>query len=239
MIGKSSLVLLLLATIFVSINGHGRLMEPVARSSAWRLPKYSESVPKFSYDSEWCAGRNDNRNARNSTCGVCGPIYNGKVDEQFTEISKPASKLIVNTTSFERNSFAFKNFVSIAPYIVETYQKGQWIRPRVKIDANHGGDVSFRICPIVDEKVDPSMECFDQNDLFFENGATTFPLNDGKVVNLPIYDKLGAVIKKHNMFEFKVKLPNDLVCEHCLFQWKWVGQNLQKYYGCSDISIQE
>lgn len=62
------------------------------------------------------------------------------------------------------------------------------------------------------------MECFDQNNLLFEDGETTFPLNNGTVVKVPVYNKLGKTIGKHKMFQFKVQLPGELVCEHCLFQ---------------------
>jgi len=221
----------------MSINGHGRLMNPVSRSSAWRIPKYRDLFPVFRFDTEWCASFRRIDIARNATCGVCGPVYNGKPEEPLTEIRKKYR--MVNATSFERNSHAFKNIASFIPYIVETYRKGQWIKPRVKIEANHKGNVSFRVCPVVDEKVDPTMECFDQNNLLFENGETTFPLNDGKKIRVPVYDALGNQIKNTTEFQFKVKLPKNLVCEHCLFQWKWIGVNDQRYYGCSDIRIQE
>lgn len=130
---KLSIVFLLLAITFVSISGHGRLMDPVSRSSAWRLQKYRGSARKFPYDNEWCASKRET-NSRNSTCGVCGPVYDGKPGRRFTEIRKPASNMTVNATSFERDSFAFKRLVSMMPYIVETYQKGQWISPKVKVD---------------------------------------------------------------------------------------------------------
>lgn len=131
--GKLSILFLLLATSFVSINAHGKLMDPVSRSSAWRLPKYSGFFPEFLWDNEWCATKKETENVRNSTCGVCGPVYHGEPGRSFTEIFKPAANIIVNATSFERNSFAFKNIVSFIPYIVETYQKGQWISPKVKV----------------------------------------------------------------------------------------------------------
>jgi len=62
-------------------------------------------------------------------------------------------------------------------------------------------------------------ECFENNKLKFENGLEEVQLESGT--------KDGEDIKKKN-FYFKVQLPKDLTCQHCVFQWWWLGVN-QEY----------
>ena len=61
----SSVFCLILLTVHV--NGHGKLLDPVNRASAWRY--FPERFPKTEYDDEWCAFDNISLNKRNVTCG--------------------------------------------------------------------------------------------------------------------------------------------------------------------------
>jgi hypothetical protein len=75
---KLSLCLFILATVLVSIDAHGYMIEPAARGSIFRLnnpASFPVSVfPRISVDNEWCYDPK-NPNFRKVTCGVCGPIY--------------------------------------------------------------------------------------------------------------------------------------------------------------------
>ena len=129
---KVLVILAILATLFVSIQGHGKLMDPISRGSAWRLKLFKGVFPSVKFDNEWCAdGKQVNK--RNVTCGVCGPVYNNKPDAQFTTIWKGSLNASVNVTSYERNSFHFKNLPTMLPFIVKTYKKGQQIDVKVKV----------------------------------------------------------------------------------------------------------
>ena len=57
---------------------------------------------------------------------------------------------------------------------------------------------------------DPTMECFDQNPLRFANGRTIVQFQEGPFVNPPPTEGPTR--------EFKVQLPANMVCNHCLFQ---------------------
>lgn len=78
--------------------------------------------------------------------------------------------------------------------------------------ANHLGDFEFRICKITNEAHDPSMDCFENNKLKFANGETIAPLMSAEETSVPFSDR--------KVREYLVKLPDNLECEHCLFQVK-------------------
>jgi len=203
MIKLISLCLLLAVCKIAHIEGHGRMSDPPARDSVWRLPE-GRDFPVAKFDTEWC-GYNDPadiRNTRNVTCGVCGPIYNGD-PRGYTMIFKRNDEIDANMTSFEWSSSVYTG------KILKTYKKGELITIKLrvcfilnhsqylyklsiififKIQANHGGSVEFRICEVTNENEDPKRECFDSNRLAFKNGNFVFPLNNGTIIDGPVYD---------------------------------------------------
>ena len=93
----------------------------------------------------------------------------------------------------------------------------------MQVDANHRGRVQFRIC-VAPEKGDPSKDCFEKNKLKFENGQDEVDL--WSVV--PVQQKFGSELGQ--IFKYKVQLPRNLTCKHCLFQFWWNGNlNSQLY----------
>ena len=55
------------------------------------------------------------------------------------------------------------------------------------------------------------MECFNNNALKFENGMTSLPVNNGIIVS-------GVSGVSGGVHQFKLSLPEKLVCKHCVFQ---------------------
>jgi hypothetical protein len=84
--------------------------------------------------------------------------------------------------------------------------------------ANHAGSVQFRVCRVTKENEDPKMSCFDEKILKFENGQDKFKLNDAVMSKESVYDLEGNVVGLERWHTYKVKLPNNLECKHCLFQ---------------------
>ena len=124
---------LIIASLMVYIEGHGRMMEPTNRASVWRLrylPDF-KNIPEVNYENEWCGFddpvKDARKNLRNATCGVCGPIYNNK-PEAITQIWKSSSNKFVNVTSFERTSPVYTG------KIVKTYIRGEWIEVQIKVN---------------------------------------------------------------------------------------------------------
>jgi len=64
------------------------------------------------------------------------------------------------------------------------------------------------------------MECFDNRLLAFNNGKFLFPLNNGTIIDGPVYDRKYQVVEMQKQHAFQVKLPDHLECKHCLLQVK-------------------
>ncbi len=69
---------------------------------------------------------------------------------------------------------------------------------------------------------DPSKECFEKNKLKFENGEVEVDLRSGvrsRGVAYPPNKQNGT----DQFFTYKVQLPKDLTCKHCVFQFWWMA----------------
>ena len=125
---KITLVCLVVATcMVVHTEAHGRMMDPPNRGSVWR-ERGRADFPRAEFDGEWCGFTdiNDERNIRNVTCGVCGPIYFND-PKAYNYVYKPAPKIWANTSSFERTGPFYKGD------IVRTYQQGQMVTAKLRV----------------------------------------------------------------------------------------------------------
>ncbi len=104
--------------------------------------------------------------------------------------------------------------------------------------ANHLGIFEFRVCSIDnDPSQDATKSCLDLNVLQVTNTSTQFPIQ-----------------ASYTTVHINVTLPANLVCKHCVFQWKYktgnswgvssngraclgCGRENEEFYGCSDIAI--
>jgi hypothetical protein len=99
--------------------------------------------PRISHENEWCDDAK-NPNFRKVTCGVCDPIYyNDPGYYGRFELGNPV-KFNTTVTSYERNSFLYRNVPSMSQYIVKTYKKGEMIFPRMKVMIR----ISWRWIPV-------------------------------------------------------------------------------------------
>ena len=119
---QSLLIAFFLSVTLSYVNGHARLMQPASRGSAYR--RYPDSFPKTNQDdARFCKS---NGNPDNSTCGICGPIYNGDV----------AASRRIQIKAFNYD-FVHYSFEKGGPYytgkIVETYKKGQTIEVLIEV----------------------------------------------------------------------------------------------------------
>ena len=142
---KLSLCLFILVTVLVSIDAHIYMVDPPARSSVWRLNNTasfpSAVFPRIqSGEDEWCDMDNNNRS---TSCGVCGPIYYNDPG-YFGNFVLHTSGENRTVTSYERNSFLYRNVPSMSQYIVKTYKKGEMIFPRMKVMIR----ISWRWIPV-------------------------------------------------------------------------------------------
>lgn len=120
--------------------------------------------------------------------------------------------------------------------IVKTYKRGATIPITVTITANHRGYFYFKICNL-DQDQRESDGCFDRYQVLISDGSSTYTLPSTESKD----------------YTLSIKLPSDLVCNHCVLQWTYVAGNnwgvcpdgpgrvgcgpQEHFRNCADISI--
>ena len=114
------------------VMGHGRLIDPPSRNSAWR---YGFDTPRQDTDNELnCGGYNVQWSTNNGKCGVCGDAHHLK-KPKYIHPGKYATGIIT-----------------------KTYKEGQEIEVIVDVTSNHQGYFTFSLGeigtpPITQEKL--------------------------------------------------------------------------------------
>ena len=105
---KTLIIVMAYCTQIYRSNGHARLMNPVARTSAWR--KWPSMFPaEYSDNQMFCGGVDVQWNQNGGKCGICGENY-------------AAPK------KWERGSVNYRNL------LVAKYSSGQQIEAVVDVD---------------------------------------------------------------------------------------------------------
>ncbi|XP_012248143.2 uncharacterized protein LOC100746949 isoform X1 [Bombus impatiens] len=120
--------------------------------------------------------------------------------------------------------------------IVRKYRTGSVIPVRVELTANHHGYFEFRTCSMTYKGKEVDQECLDQHLLRSKNESIRYYPGPG-----------------NKIFEAFYKLPDDLTCAQCVFQWRYVAGNnwgdcgngtgavgcgpQEEFRACADISI--
>ncbi|EZA61439.1 hypothetical protein DMN91_003714 [Ooceraea biroi] len=145
------LLIFALATFYLEgIHGHGMLMEPVNRGSAWR--KGFNTPVNYDDDGNYCGGlfvqiKNGGK------CGLCGDDY---------KIPPPRAN---------ENGGLYGTGT-----IVQTYKAGQMIELVGRITANHMGYMRYSICPLKHGKELETEECFAKYMLKMADGTDRYVL---------------------------------------------------------------
>jgi len=121
--------------------------------------------------------------------------------------------------------------------ITRTYKRGQVIDSWIELTQNHRGWYELRLCPLSGHG-DATQECFDRHVLQRADGS------GGRI----------PVPSGQNNFRIKIKLPDNVVCDHCVIQWHYYAGNRWDYCpgggtatgcgpqetfrGCADVRIQ-
>ncbi|KAG5875935.1 hypothetical protein JTB14_036468 [Gonioctena quinquepunctata] len=157
-------VLLALTTFISESNGHGRLIEPPSRASAWR---YGFNTPHNYNDHElFCGGFTRQWVKNEGKCGVCGDPWDSKTPRAH-EFGGTYGQGI----------------------IVRKYAVGSIITIRIELTAIHNGYFEFSICP---NYQNPTQDCLDQNILKLvktqenveDKGSRYFPKDGNKVYEM-------------------------------------------------------
>lgn len=119
---------------------------------------------------------------------------------------------------------------------MKTLEAGSVFQTEVKLTTNHMGFFTFQICNLDDDT--ESEECFEKNQVLFEDGSSKYP------VPAEVF-----------MFYPEIRLPPGLTCDHCVLRWYYTAGNSwgwcdedhqvgalgcgpqELFLTCSDISI--
>ncbi|XP_063977548.1 uncharacterized protein LOC135162717 [Diachasmimorpha longicaudata] len=162
--------ILIIAVINIpQILGHGMLMEPVNRLSAWRLD-FNTPV-NYDDNGNFCGGWAVQHQINDGNCGPCGDSYSD-----------------VQPRSSENGG------VYGTGTIVRNYTEGQAFTAIVRITANHRGYFTFALCPLYYPSDIETEECFDNYPILTADGQSTYFLlrydNDDYAIDLVLPEGL-------------------------------------------------
>ncbi|XP_016958859.1 uncharacterized protein LOC108030488 [Drosophila biarmipes] len=132
---------------FMSCNGHGRLIEPPSRASAWRFG--FPTPPDYNDHELYCGGFTRQWKVNGGKCGECGDAWDVPEPRPHESGGQWGQGLIVRS-----------------------YLPGSKIKILVELTASHMGYFEFRICPNQSAK----QFCFDQNVLLILEGYPSHPI---------------------------------------------------------------
>ncbi|KAG6464063.1 uncharacterized protein LOC115452786 [Manduca sexta] len=144
-----------LAISWGTANGHGRLIEPPSRASAWR---FGFDTPHNYNDHElFCGGFTRQWNKNGGKCGVCGDAW----DAPPPRAHEPGGRFYKGV-------------------IVRKYPPNSTITIKVELTASHAGFFEFRVC---NEPKSTTQDCLDKNVLKLDGrDATKYYPKDGNKV---------------------------------------------------------
>ncbi|XP_069120051.1 uncharacterized protein [Argopecten irradians] len=199
-------------SMFVAVSGHGRLLNPLGRSSAWRA---GYNTPKNYNDNELYCGGFAHQQSLDGKCGLCGDPYDQAHPRENEAGGKYATGLIVSH-----------------------YNMGSAINITVQLTANHLGYFEFRLC--VNNNVSKAIteECLSQHMLTNSQTNDTKHHVDGSrgahnftvTVTLPM-----DVTCSQCVMQWKYRTGNSWGVDET---GSGLGHGPQEeFYACSDIAI--
>uniref|UniRef100_A0A336LYJ2 CSON004461 protein n=1 Tax=Culicoides sonorensis TaxID=179676 RepID=A0A336LYJ2_CULSO len=202
-------VIFILIQLFHYIEGHGMVLEPVARGSRWR---FNESAPRNYNDAElYCGGRTVQWNQNNGKCGICG--------DNFAD-SRPRRHEIGGEFG--------------EPVIVGVYKRKSILTSRIDITANHKGKFWFELCNM-DGRKNEAEECFNTKMVTkFDEEFWYLKSNESKIFDVEL--KVPDMKCQHCIFRWNWSTGNNW--GDCGNGTGAVGCGNQEHFRtCSDISI--
>ncbi|XP_011305712.1 uncharacterized protein [Fopius arisanus] len=209
---RGCLSLIIAVINILEISGHGMLMEPVNRLSAWR---YGFDTPiNYNDNANFCGGWATQHQLNGGKCGPCGDNY---LDKQ------------------PRNSENTGFYGSGT--IVRNYTEGQVLKAIVRITANHRGYFTFALCPLAKSSDIETEECFDHHPIFTADGQSKYILprydNDDYAVELVLPEGLTC---QHCALRWHYTTGNNWgICENGNGALGCGAQ--ENFRTCSDIAI--
>ncbi|CAG2055378.1 unnamed protein product [Timema podura] len=143
-------VLVLVAMAVVAqVGGHGMVMDPVSRSSMWRMGFHTPV--NYDDDGNFCGGFSTQWEEHAGKCGECGDDY-----------GLPRPRPNENTGKYGTG------------VIVKTLKIGQEFVAYIDVTTNHQGFFEFRLCPLQSRDELETEECFSRFLLQQQDGSTKY-----------------------------------------------------------------
>ncbi|KAG7200156.1 hypothetical protein KM043_000592 [Ampulex compressa] len=214
MVFAKVLALSMVVTIHLrEVYGHGMLMDPVNRGSAWRVG-YDTPVD-FTDNENFCGGFTAHYVTNKGKCGECGDDY-----------SLPRPRSNENGGYYGTGT------------IVRTYKQGSVIKSVSRLSANHMGTFQFSLCPLTAKDELETEECFQKYPLLLADGSgDTYHLREKKPGDFVVNLKLPAgVTCEHCVLRWHYRVANSW--GKCEDGSEAMGcGNQETFRSCSDIKI--
>ncbi|XP_013179785.1 PREDICTED: uncharacterized protein LOC106126603 [Papilio xuthus] len=193
--------------LVVSVSGHGRVLEPPSRASAWRFG--FPTKPDYDDDGRNCGGFSHQHQVTGGKCGICGDPY---------DQPRPRDHELGGTWG--------------DGIIVAKYSAGQIFSATVDLTAYHKGYWQFKICR---DPTRNDQDCFDENILELESGGTKYyPNRDAKYTMT--YRLPNDLYCEHCVLQWQYIAGNNWgVCKNGTTGLGCGNQ--EQFGACSDISI--
>ncbi|KAK0181807.1 hypothetical protein PV327_000004 [Microctonus hyperodae] len=137
------------------IFGHGMLIEPVNRGSAWK--KGFKTPINYDDDGNYCGGHTAHFIVNKGKCGVCGDNYS---------VKQPRAN---------ENGGVYGTGT-----IVQTYIEGQQLQAIVQLTTNHWGTFDFALCPLENMNDMETEECFAKHPIKLADGERKYTIKSGR-----------------------------------------------------------
>lgn len=202
---------LLAAFCHESVDGHGRLIEPPSRASAWR---FGFDTPHNYNDHElYCGGFSRQWHKNKGKCGVCGDAWDQSTPRPH-ELGGRFGKGV----------------------IVRKYAPHDAVTIKIELTASHFGYFEFRVC---DEPKSTTQECLDKHVLQIDgrDGTKFYPRDGNKIYEMKY--RLPADLEcPHCVLQWRYIAGNNWgTCENGTGA---VGCGPQEEFrACADIAIGE
>nr|CAD7405378.1 unnamed protein product [Timema poppensis] len=140
---------IVLMAVVAQVRGHGMVMDPVSRSSMWRMGFHTPV--NYDDDGNFCGGFSTQWEEHAGKCGECGDDY-----------GLPRPRPNENTGKYGKG------------IIVKTLKSGQEFVAYIDVTTNHQGFFEFRLCPLQSRDELETEECFSKFLLQQPDGSTKY-----------------------------------------------------------------
>ncbi|XP_067028879.1 uncharacterized protein [Acropora muricata] len=207
---KETLRFLVGVNAIALILGHGMMINPHSRNSAWR--DFKDRPKQYTDNQLNCGGFSVQWNRNKGKCGVCGDAYDAK-NPQYVYPGK-----------FAKDKF-----------ITKTYRRGETITVTIKITSNHQGFFTFRLGRLMRQPITQDQLNYV---LMQPDGSSTWPLKtstNGKF-NIPLVLPKGLTCD-HCVLQWWWTVGNNWGCDANGDCGVGKGKKQETFVNCADISI--